>query len=60
MQSKLLDQRLAQFGIVVDNQDLADIRHRAGPKDQCRRFEGPAALAAISFRNFKSKAELES
>ena len=28
VQRKLLDQRVAQFGVIVDDQDLAGIRHR--------------------------------
>ena len=33
VQRKLLDQRLAQFGIVVDDQDLAGIRHQSALED---------------------------
>ena len=33
MQGELLDQGVAQFGVVVDNQNLSDIRHRAGPSE---------------------------
>ena len=29
VQRELLDQRLAQLGIVIDDQDLADVRHAA-------------------------------
>jgi hypothetical protein len=38
MQRQLLDQRLAQFGVVIDNQDCAFIGHRpkAPSKDAAR------------------------
>ena len=41
VQRELLDQRLAQFGIVVDDQDLAGIRHgiASGAAPQLREVE---------------------
>jgi hypothetical protein len=35
MERKLLDQRLAQFGVIVHDQDLAGIRH-SSPLDRRR------------------------
>jgi hypothetical protein len=37
MQPELLDQRIAQLGVVVHDQDLADIRHSCSPRARFRR-----------------------
>ena len=52
VQRELLDQRLAQFGVVVDDQDLAGIRHSLAP--------GPAspgtALREVEHSGVKEQA----
>ena len=55
MERKLLDQRLAQFGVVIDDQDLAGVGHRclrngsprgAGVVDTGSRLESRTSLIA--------------